>query len=222
MALENLTTQQKVIGAAAIGGLGLMFLMKKGAGGGAGGPSGIAVVDVRRPTDDMNTPGAEWGAGSTMVEITRAYTDLMGRLLPQRGDTVTSPPGTLPPVVKDPITPPVTTPPVPAPNVPPVKPPDPPACRGGHFTGIYKGGGGECWDSFSGIYKGATPSTFGSFSGIYKPGGISGTPAIPAPNSPQMGIEPWLMNPSLGTGSYTNYSSAQSIIQSVFQSVGLR
>lgn len=145
MALANLTTAQKAMGAAAIGGVGLLFLMKKG-GGGGGGTEGIAVVDVRRPTDDMNTPGAEWGAGSTMVEITRAYTDLMGRLIPPTGNKITSPatpakPGVpipvapkRPPVIKTPTI--VAKSPVPVRKGPPVKQPVKPAPpRGGHFPG---------------------------------------------------------------------------------------
>lgn len=54
--LAGLTTTQMAIGGAAIAGVGLVMLTSGKKKGGAGG--GVAVLDVRRPTDDINAIGA--------------------------------------------------------------------------------------------------------------------------------------------------------------------
>lgn len=72
--LDGLTTTQKMVGAGALG-VGALFLFSRG---GSGQP-GVAVVDVRRPTDDMNTPGAAWGGDGYQyfAEINRSNNELL-------------------------------------------------------------------------------------------------------------------------------------------------
>lgn len=61
--LDNITTKQKLIGGGIAGVGGLYLLSKANSGGAGGGANGsLAVVDVRRPTDDINAP-AGVGAG---------------------------------------------------------------------------------------------------------------------------------------------------------------
>lgn len=72
--LDELTGTQKLIGLGIVG-AGALLLFSRG----GGGQSGLAVVDVRRPTDDMNTPGAAWGGDGYQyfAEINRSNNELL-------------------------------------------------------------------------------------------------------------------------------------------------
>jgi hypothetical protein len=60
---DKWSTQQKLV-VAGLGGVGALYMLTKGTGGGSEGE--LAIVDVRRPTDDINAPG---GAGSTIGRL---------------------------------------------------------------------------------------------------------------------------------------------------------
>lgn len=71
--LDELTSTQKMIGVGILG-AGALLLFSRG----GGGQPGMAVVDVRRPTDDMNAPGAAWGADyATFAEINQSNNELL-------------------------------------------------------------------------------------------------------------------------------------------------
>lgn len=66
-ALNNLSGTQKLVGIAA-GGVGLLYLLSR-KGAGSSGTDAIAVVDVRRPTDDINAIEGSMGGYTNSVTL---------------------------------------------------------------------------------------------------------------------------------------------------------
>lgn len=105
--IANLSTAQKIMAAGALAGGGYLLLRSTG-GAAAGGAAEdyVGIVDVRRPTDDMNVPGSEWGGGDayqSMQAMNREWTQLFGRLVPNGQGGITSP--VVPPVIAPPVDP---------------------------------------------------------------------------------------------------------------------
>lgn len=107
--LDGLTTTQKVVGAGALGVAGLYALSRRGGGGVGGEVPLAAVVDVRRPTDDINIPGSEYatdGQGfQTIARINQQFVSLLGSMLPGGGNSVTGPGTVIPPTPTTPAVP---------------------------------------------------------------------------------------------------------------------
>lgn len=113
--IANLTTPQKLIGLAIAGAGGLFLLSRSGGGGAAGAGDGLAIVDIRRPTDDINSLASAPGSVRNTVNVGENgrynvyYDDVflpspVTPTVPAGPNVPTAPPGVLkPPPVKPPV-----------------------------------------------------------------------------------------------------------------------